>query len=87
MPAGDVVPVVPRGVADRLADQRACRAVEDRVDALGFEERAGGRLVPVGAADELGAPGHDRGVAGGQVVEDDDVVAGLEERRRTRRPT
>ena len=85
--AGDVVAEVAGRLADRLADQRARRAMEDRLDPLAPEQAAqrvaGRRSVP---STKRGAVGDRRAMAGRQVVEDDDLVAGREERGR-RRPS
>ncbi len=79
-PAGDVVAVVLRRVDDRFADQRPGGAVEDGLDPLGLEEAGQDGLIRVGALVEgrLGRDGSP--VAGGQVVEDDDLIAGREQR-------
>ena len=80
--AGDVVAEVAGGVFDRLADQRARRAMEDRLDVLGGEEARHRGAVAV-APDVQLRPLRDRGtMPGREVVEDHDVVARREERLR-----
>ena len=81
-PAGDVVAVVPRRLDHRLADQRARRAVQDRLDPLVDQQPRDGVGVAV-VPDVQPAPRRDRvAVTGREVIEDDDVVARGQERCR-----
>ena len=78
--AGDVVAVVARRIADRLADERARGAVEDRLDPLALEQAGRSRRRRRTCRRRAERPvGDGRAMAGRQVVEDDDLVAGLDE--------
>ena len=88
--AGDVVGVVAQRQLDRLADRLEPGEVDDGVDAAAVERRPedlvqGGRVLQVDllerrlAAGQLGYPGQALRAGVGQVVDDDDLVTGLEE--------
>ena len=70
---------VARRVPDGFPDERPCGAVEDRVDPGALQEPAELVGVAVAADLERGHAGHGLPVAGRQVVEDNDLVARLEE--------
>ena len=86
--AGDVVAVVARRLADRLADQRARRAMEDRLDPLALQEPWPSRPVRRSCRPRAARPSSTAAaMAGRQVVEDHDVVAGGEQGLAETEPT
>ena len=77
---GDVLAVIDGGVGDGLPDQRPGRAVQDGVDRRRLEQGPHAGRVAVAALDEADARDDRSAVAHAQVVEDNHVVAGGDER-------
>ena len=73
--AGHVIAVVPGWVRDRLADQRAGRAMQDRLDPISLEQLAQRVPLRIRPDSQLGARHERRPVAGTELIEDAHLVA------------
>ena len=79
--AGDVVGVVAGWLDARFADERAGRAVQDRLRPEALQQRCHAGPVRVRPNLEVRAGGDRRPVAGREIVEHRNVVAGIDECR------